>query len=120
MVATEYDIREIVTRFVAAVEVHVPVERILLAGDYGRGNPHAGSDIWFVVISPSFEGMDYLARSDMLALAGLEIDVRIQSWGFSSSEVARPGLIPLLSMMINESQEIYPEPRHPPKVRGGL
>ena len=81
-----------------------------MAGDYARGNAYEHSDIRLIVISPAFEELDLAERNEMLALIGLKIDPHIQSWGFSPSELERPGLIPFLGMAVAEGRQVYPDP----------
>ena len=114
MVKTAIDLRKLVGRFVELLSRDIVVDRVILSGDYAQGSETDDSDIWLLVISPSFEGMQWGQRSDLLALAGMKVDFLIQSGGFTPDELARTykseGGNIFLGMMLNQSREIYTNP----------
>lgn len=108
VVKTAIDLKKLVHSFVEKAEQQIAVDKVILSGDYGRGAATDSSDIWLIVISPSFKGMEWKKRSDLLALVGFDIDILIQSWGFTPEELENAGMIPLLSMMVAQSRQVYP------------
>jgi predicted nucleotidyltransferase len=110
VVKTAIDVRKLVDRFVALAEEQIVVEKVILSGEYARGVATDHSDIRLLVISSSFEGMEWTSRGELLALVGMEVDVLIQSWGFTPRELENAGMIPFLTMMLAESRQIYPDP----------
>ena len=114
MVKTAIDIEAIVSRFVQALERQIVVDRVILSGDYACEAATEESDIWLLVISPSFEGMSWVERIDLLALTGARVDILVQSWGFTPEELSKTrksqGGVPFLGMMLNQSREIYTNP----------
>ena len=110
MVKTAIDLERTVESFAKTLSKLIKVDRIILAGDYAKGKATDDSDIWLLVISPSFTGMDWLKRSNLLARAGSKVEILIQSWGFTPDELANSGLIPFLTMMLSESRQVYPDP----------
>jgi hypothetical protein len=111
MVKTAVDVKRIVDRFVAFLtDGGIAVERVLLAGDYAQGNATDESDVWLIVVSRSFAGVDWSERTRALAHAGLETDALVQAWGFTAEEMEKAGQIPFLAMTLNQSREVYSAP----------
>ena len=64
----------------------IRVDRIVLFGSYADGTQRADSDIDLVVVSESFEGMEYWKRIDVLSDAISEIFQPIEATGMTESE----------------------------------
>jgi hypothetical protein len=94
---------------------NLKIEKVLLWSRYAADTPLEYRDIPIVVISPEFDGVDWGERIDKLAQLSIQIDPLLVAWGFSPSEVEGhlrgEQYIPLLGMMLNESEEIYSRPK---------
>jgi predicted nucleotidyltransferase len=53
-VHTSEELKNIIARYVAALQKHIRVCKVILFGSYARGNPRRESDIDLAVISPDF------------------------------------------------------------------
>lgn len=73
-VRTPEEVRDIITRYVAALQKHVRVHKVILFGSYAHGKPRRASDIDLAVISPDF-GKDPI--EDMYLLSRLRAEA---SW----------------------------------------
>jgi len=51
---TSKELKDIIARYVAALQTRVEVDKVILFGSYARGNPCRESDIDLAVISPDF------------------------------------------------------------------
>ncbi|MBM3289983.1 MAG: nucleotidyltransferase domain-containing protein [Candidatus Hydrogenedentes bacterium] len=77
----------IIERYRQALERKgIPVERIVLYGSFSRGNPHSGSDIDVVIVSPAFEGKPLWTRITMLADALCDVFEPIEAVGKTPQE----------------------------------
>jgi predicted nucleotidyltransferase len=77
MVASQNQIRRIVTKFVRALEPEVKVERVILYGSYAVNLAREGSDIDLAVISPDFAAMSEIKQTDFLARKLIHCDSRL-------------------------------------------
>jgi hypothetical protein len=53
-VHTSEELKNIIARYVAALQKHIRIYKVILFGSYARGNPRRESDIDLAVISPDF------------------------------------------------------------------
>ncbi|HEX5370698.1 MAG TPA: hypothetical protein VFY10_14915 [Dehalococcoidia bacterium] len=98
-------------RFVERLLAVIDVEKVILCGDYASGTPSWYSDIRLLVISPSFDSLDWINRGDLLARYGGLEEPLIVAWGFTPGKIAahlagdRYELF--LAHALSESREVY-------------
>ena len=112
MVRRRSDLRSIVADFVEALKPNLNVDRVLLTGNYAGGDLETRSDIRLVVVSRSFEGRTPTERIELMRRDANRIEPRLQLWGYTPGEVDgamnRTRSIPELSMLLNDSRQVYP------------
>ena len=112
MVRRSRDLRTIVGSFIEALKPKVNVDRVLLTGNYAGGDLETRSDIRLIVVSRSFEGRTPTERIELMRRDADRIEPRLQVWGYTPGEVDgamnRTRSIPELSMLLNDSRQVYP------------
>jgi hypothetical protein len=88
----------------------ITVERVLATRLREPGEEEI--DLQLLVISPSFEGMAWTDRSDLLAQATLQVlPDYVTAWGYTPSELddamTGKGRDGLLSMALSDTREVY-------------
>jgi hypothetical protein len=115
MVKTAARRKQLIQQYLDVLLQTMDVEKVLLWYGYSKETPLEYRDIPMVVISSEFEGMGWGARIDKLAQVSIQIDPLVVAWGFSPSDLkghlGEGQYIPLLGMMLNESNEIYSRPK---------
>ncbi len=80
---------QIIKEYISELEKKITVTKVILYGSFAYGEPHAGSDIDLVIISPDFSKMKPLERLEFLSLATRKNRVPIEAIGYTSEEFAR-------------------------------
>ncbi len=70
----------------ALVENGIIVDRVILYGSHAKQTQREDSDINIVVISDSFEGMDYWERIDVISDAICEVFQPIEAFAMTKNE----------------------------------
>ncbi|WP_085440419.1 nucleotidyltransferase domain-containing protein [Magnetofaba australis] len=86
----------------------VPVEFAVLYGSFARGEQHEWSDIDLMVISPLFDAPKKSADVDLLWLATLDSDVRIEPVAIGAQQWREDDSIGLIEIARREGQIIQP------------
>jgi len=98
MVLTTDQVRTEVLRFIEAVRGHMRVERAVLFGSYAYGEPHEGSDIDLVIVSPDFAKMNRLERLEFLERIAWDSNSHhIEPVGFTQEELQNASRTSVLS-----------------------
>ena len=110
MVKTALDLDELVRDYVSLTTGHLNVERLFLIEVPPSEDGPTADEAWLLVISPQFEGLNSVERSTLLVDVTMGLDFWTTSWGFTPDELAHR-VHPFLSMMLNQSREIYTAPQ---------
>ena len=89
MAKAAFDMREVATPYIERLEQEVDLDRVLFLDETYDGIDEALSDVRFIVVSPTFEGMDHLNRSKKLGAIGASVSPVIQAWAYTPNEIAR-------------------------------
>jgi len=73
--------------FIRAIELQsIRIQKVVLYGSYAMGNPHEGSDIDLVVISPDFQNLGYWERIEILSEAVFQVFAPIEAVAMTPTE----------------------------------
>ena len=114
MAKTAFDLTSVVSPYLERLEQELDLDRVLFVDEHYGGIDGALSDVRFIVISSSFDGMDHLARSKKLGMIGAAVNPAIQAWAFTPDEVARhfsgEKYDLFLAQFLTGSREVYAKP----------
>lgn len=104
----------IIKRYVDRLQQEIDLSRVFLAYTVHGAPDGELTDIWLLIVSPTFAGMEWTDRIELVALAGIEVSHLIQSWPCTPEELAGhregEGYNPFLAMMLSGSTEVYTAP----------
>lgn len=89
MVKTPSQVTRMIHRYVAGLERHIRIEKVILFGSYADGRAHELSDIDLAVISPDFDGKGLYKRAVLLSKARAYCDPAIESLAYGAKQYAR-------------------------------
>lgn len=111
MVRTSAEIRQIVRKYVKALEPVLRVERVVLYGSYANGKPHEWSDLDLAIISRDFASKDRWDRQRMLAYAKIDdpllVDAMIEPLGYSVAEYNHAHHLTFLGEIKRTGKTVY-------------
>jgi glucose-1-phosphate thymidylyltransferase len=108
MIFSPSELHQRINKFLAAVRQQYRVERALLYGSYARQQPHDGSDIDLVVISPDFRGTPKLERHQELHwIAWKARTTYLSPLGFTPEEYANASPLGLLGEVKDTGIVVY-------------
>ncbi len=84
-VHTPEEVRDIIARYIAALQKRIRVHKVILFGSYVHGKPRRESDIDLAVISPDF-GKDPIEEMYLLSLLREEASWDIEALAYSLRE----------------------------------
>ena len=92
IVHTSEELKDLIARYVAALQKHIRVGKVILFGSYACGNPRRESDIDLAVISPDFN-KDPLEELYLLsqARAAASWDIEALPYSLQQYERYEPG-----------------------------
>jgi predicted nucleotidyltransferase len=82
MASDKIMIKDKIDRFIAKVQEHVTVDKVILYGSWAKGNPTAISDIDLAVFSSDF-GKHRLKELQLLSRIAWEVDAAIEAVPYS-------------------------------------
>ncbi|MBL7132083.1 MAG: nucleotidyltransferase domain-containing protein [Candidatus Omnitrophica bacterium] len=107
MLKTEAPIGQIVNEVADFLSKYIKVNKLILFGSYGSGNPSKESDFDIAVISEDLEKMTILERMKLFSKAAILVDSRVELKGFGRSEFLKPEKASLLKMIKEEGKVVY-------------
>ena len=110
MLKTNFTIEQIGKELADFLSHYIKVDKLILFGSYGYGNPRKDSDFDIAVISEDLKQMGILKKIELFSKAALMIDYRIELKGFSKQEFLNIEEGSMLELIKNKGKLIYPNP----------
>lgn len=98
---------KIITEYINELEKKITVTKAILYGSFAYGQPHVGSDIDLVIISPDFVRMKPLERLEFLSLATRRNRAPIEAIGYTPEEFAQAENYIFLDYIVKNGQSVY-------------
>ncbi|OGM99123.1 MAG: hypothetical protein A2817_00285 [Candidatus Yanofskybacteria bacterium RIFCSPHIGHO2_01_FULL_39_8b] len=97
----------IISQYIQELEKKITVTKVILYGSFAYGQPHAGSDIDLVVISPEFAKMKPLERLEFLSLATRFNRAPIEAIGYTPEEFSTAKNYIFLDYIVQNGKAVY-------------
>ena len=108
MLKTQAVPEQIAKEVVNFLSNYIRIDRLILFGSYGYGNPRKDSDLDIAVISEDFERMSILEKMELFSKVAVVVDSRVELKGFSENEFLNPESGSILELIKNKGKLIYP------------
>jgi len=97
-------VKKLIKEYVQSLKSKIKVERVILFGSYGRGEPGKYSDIDLIIISPDFKRMDFMDRLIFLSKMRKEkfMSPGMDIFGYTKEEFER---LSKESIVLGEAKE---------------
>ncbi|MFH1678150.1 MAG: nucleotidyltransferase domain-containing protein [Candidatus Omnitrophota bacterium] len=107
MLKTTATIEEIGREIAGFFSSYIRVDRLILFGSYGYGEPRKDSDFDIAVISEDFEQMSILEKIELFSKTALMVDSRLELKGYSKQEFLNPARGSMLELIKNKGRVIW-------------
>ena len=123
MATTAADLNAIVKPYVKRLQQDLDLDSVFFIDEAYDGVNGALSDVRFIVVSPSFEGMDHTTRLRRLGLLGAIVNSAIQAWPYTPREIARHSngekYDLFLAQFLSGAREVYARSANAPRKNAG-
>ena len=99
MLKTNLSLNQIARELADFLSQHIHVDKLILFGSHGYGQPREDSDIDIAVISEDFERMSVLDKIDLFARTSVAVDSRVELVGFPKKKFMNPDPCTLLGVI---------------------